>query len=160
MKKIKVDKSKCTGCKICQIVCSTRFSDGGVNIKNAALRVKEINLIEDDFPVICLHCGGKSGLTKAGCSTACPNDAFAKDENSGALYIIKEKCNGCGVCVEKCPFDVLAFSEELGMPLKCDLCSDREGGPLCVEYCPTGALTWEDSNVKIEENRDGGNGNE
>ena len=46
MNKIMVDKNKCTGCKICQVVCSTRFSGGGVNIKNAALRVKEIDLYE------------------------------------------------------------------------------------------------------------------
>lgn len=144
MNRINVDKSKCTGCKICQIVCSTRFSGGGVNIKNAALRVKEVRLYEEDYPVICMHCGGKNGLTKAACSLACPNDAFAQDKNTNALYIVKDKCIGCGACVEKCPFEVLALSEELGIPAKCDLCSDREGGPLCVGYCPTGALTFDD----------------
>jgi Fe-S-cluster-containing hydrogenase component 2 len=24
--------------------------------------------------------------------------------------------------------------------LKCDLCTGRDGGPLCVEMCPVGAL--------------------
>ena len=88
---------------------------------------------------------------EAGCSIACPNNAFAKDEKTGALFIVKEKCSGCGSCVEKCPFGVLALSEELGVPSKCDLCSGREEGPLCAEYCPTGALTWKDPDAETEE---------
>ncbi len=56
-----------------------------------------------------------------------------------AIIVCKEKCTGCGICVEQCPFgaidivdDVAVISEE------CTLCG------ACVEVCEFAALTMEE----------------
>ncbi len=77
------------------------------------------------------------------CLDACPVPGAMAQTAEGVVHIRAERCNGCAVCVEACPFAAIAPSEELGLCLKCDLCHDRVEGPLCVELCPTGALAWE-----------------
>jgi Fe-S-cluster-containing hydrogenase component 2 len=37
-----------------------------------------------------------------------------------------------------CPFGAVRPGEVF--TIKCDMCADREAGPVCVEACPTGAL--------------------
>lgn len=160
MIKIQVNKENCTGCRICQLVCSLQFSGGGVNIRRAALRVKEINLYEEDYPVLCRHCGGGKPLSKAPCARACPSAAFYVDERSGALAIDEEKCTRCGACVEACPFAALEMTAPDCAPAKCNLCAGRDNGPICAEYCPTAALFWEDPHALKAEAaiREGGAG--
>lgn len=139
MNRIMVDHKKCTGCRICELVCSTRMVLDGFNPKAAALKVAEVGLLQADVPVVCMHCFGQNGQGKAPCSAACPTDAFVTDSTTGALRLIREKCIGCGACVRDCPFGVLSLHPETNTPSKCDLC---DGQPLCVAHCPTGALSF------------------
>ncbi|MFO8191839.1 MAG: 4Fe-4S binding protein [Bacillota bacterium] len=53
-----------------------------------------------------------------------------------ALDILKETCTGCGACVSACPDHMIRLDNECKAD-KCDLC---RGDPLCVKYCPSGAL--------------------
>ena len=51
-----------------------------------------------------------------------------------------EKCDGCGICVNICPMDVLRMDEEgkkavIAYPEDCMLCE------FCVLDCPTDAIT-------------------
>ena len=80
-------------------------------------------------------------------------------------YIIEEKCNGCGICAQKCPIEAVdSFNEGLGqrgaiyveypqaVPLKYVI--DREnciGCGTCDEICKAGAIQYdqEDSEVKL-----------
>ncbi|MFO7740004.1 MAG: nitroreductase family protein [Desulfatiglandaceae bacterium] len=61
------------------------------------------------------------------------------------IRIDLEKCNQDGICVEECPAQVLAISEENGYPI---VVSDFKDACLrcghCVAVCPTGAfaLSW------------------
>jgi NAD-dependent dihydropyrimidine dehydrogenase PreA subunit len=48
-------------------------------------------------------------------------------------------CNGCGICVNSCPMDVLRMDEEsqktiIKYPEDCMLCG------FCIEYCPEKAI--------------------
>jgi len=46
------------------------------------------------------------------CERSCIFDAFEQDEN-GKVYINKEKCTGCGACVEACRLEKLAANKDV-----------------------------------------------
>jgi len=41
-----------------------------------------------------------------------PLDAKRVKTPKGKIHILKERCKGCGFCIEYCPRDVLEFSDE------------------------------------------------
>ena len=57
----------------------------------------------------------------------------------GIRRIDLELCNGCGICVESCPQDVLRMSEETGKPFVAYL-RDCESCLLCELSCPEEAI--------------------
>ena len=140
-KHIVVDSELCCGCATCEMVCSTRhFGQSGVTY--SAIRA-DANLIERTrFDVsVCRQC------LSASCVAACPFDAMAFDEDTGARYIDNDLCRRCGMCVRACPFagDAYPPIRQVGFGdskriVKCDLCHGFEDGPACVAYCPRGAL--------------------
>jgi len=144
MNRILIDYEKCTGCRICQMVCSQRFVDGGFNSRAAAIRVMVKGIFEADVPVTCLQC------KKPLCSEACPTGAFYRDAVTNAVMINEEKCIGCGKCAEACPFGTLFLHPSRIVPIKCDLCS---GNPLCVQHCPNEVLSLKSETVVGEKKR-------
>lgn len=64
------------------------------------------------------------------CAAACEYDAIYLDE--ALVKIARDRCVGCGKCLESCPFDALRLID--GKIYKCDFCGK------CVEFCPTRAL--------------------
>jgi NAD-dependent dihydropyrimidine dehydrogenase PreA subunit len=54
------------------------------------------------------------------------------------VAIDKNKCNGCGECVDICPADVLEVVNEKSEPKNMEECLGCES---CVETCPEGAIT-------------------
>lgn len=62
----------------------------------------------------------------------------------GAIEVDTERCKGCELCVETCPFDVLSMSKEVNMkgyaysymlnPDNCTGCSS------CGLICPDGCI--------------------
>lgn len=124
MKFLQAVKELCTGCAICEMVCSLGHT-GGVNPARARLRVVET---EDErrHPIICRHC------PQPRCREACPvPGAMRIDERTGAVVVDDEKCDRCHACVEACPFAAVFLGPD-GEVLKCDLCG---GDPLCAKYC-------------------------
>jgi carbon-monoxide dehydrogenase iron sulfur subunit len=94
--------------------------------------------------VICQHCD------EPDCILACPNDAMLLD-NRGVVVILDEECDRCGACAVSCPHDAIFYNETQDRYIKCELCTGREEGPLCVELCPVEALTMvETEPVKVE----------
>lgn len=50
----------------------------------------------------------------------------------------KEKCNGCGECVEGCPGEVYELIDSKATPVNKEEC---HGCHTCEELCETGAIT-------------------
>ncbi len=71
----------------------------------------------------------------------------------GEIFVIKDRCKGCGFCITNCPRDILELSAELNAngyhfpvvknPDNCNNCG------LCEMICPDFAI-W---SVKKEERR-------
>ena len=71
---------------------------------------------------------------------ACPTGALYEDPESHLVIHDPALCDGCGHCVEACPFDAIWIDERECVALKCDLCG---GDPQCVKYCSPGALLFD-----------------
>ena len=54
------------------------------------------------------------------------------------LTIDKDKCNGCGECVDICPAEVLEMVDNKTEVANIDECLGCES---CVETCPESAIT-------------------
>jgi len=126
-----VDPSKCTGCRICEIICSEVHE--GINDPSLArLRV------DSSWPGqirirVCTQCGA--------CIEACPTNALSMSK-LGNIVVDHERCNLCGRCVEACPMNVIKLDKARSRILICDLC---EGLPECSYWCPREAIR-----VKVE----------
>jgi carbon-monoxide dehydrogenase iron sulfur subunit len=128
-----VNAEICRGCEECILACSL-YHAGQCNPALARLSVNRETERYGFIPSICQHCNDPD------CFAACTFDAMKMSPN-GIAYIIKESCVACDLCREACPYNSIYIYQEKSLYLKCDLCRNRDSGPICVEVCPTGALT-------------------
>jgi len=56
-----------------------------------------------------------------------------------AAIVDREKCTGCGECVEVCPLDAITLKDDVAV-INEEECSDCGS---CVDVCPTEAITLE-----------------
>ena len=87
---------------------------------------------------------------------ACPTGALYRDGESGPVLVAKERCIGCKMCVQACPFGVIVMGPDGKGVLKCDQCVERLSkgqDPACVEACPTKALVFADEQEASREKR-------
>ena len=70
----------------------------------------------------------------------------------GELHILKDRCKGCGFCVEYCPKDVLVLSEEFNAkgyhPPKAIKSGECVNCSLCEMICPDFAIYSVDAEEK------------
>lgn len=123
---IRIDLSKCTGCRRCELACSF-FHSGRIN--RHLSRIKVLNLYEQgiDAPVACVQCQERYCLQ-------CPEKALSLGPQ-GQIIVAPTVCTLCGVCEKNCPVGAIEIFE--GIVYVCDLCG---GNPKCVEACTEGAL--------------------
>jgi carbon-monoxide dehydrogenase iron sulfur subunit len=141
LEKIHAVAELCRDCQACLLVCSLRH-EGECNATLARLAVlKDMRNYEFDI-VICQHCDDPA------CLAACPSGAISLDERQVAI-IEEDSCVACGICAEECPHNAIFYNPVQDRYLKCDLCAAWGGGPLCVEFCPAGALTLVE--IKLED---------
>jgi carbon-monoxide dehydrogenase iron sulfur subunit len=138
MKIITVNPSKCAGCRTCELVCSLT-NCGEFNPARACIQVAGFDELFS-LPVMCYQC------EKPLCAEVCPASAIVRDEATGTVKILNEKCVGCKICTLACPFGNIAFSSIKRVAVKCELCA---GQPECVAFCPTGALEFGDADTAL-----------
>lgn len=131
---IRVDISKCTGCRQCETVCAF-FHTGRINHHQARIKVLNLYEIGIDGPVVCQQCEEHYCM-------CCPEKALSIG-SFGQMVVSPTVCNLCGTCEKVCPIGAIEiFSDFVYV---CDLCG---GNPRCVEICTEGAITWNPDEVK------------
>lgn len=127
-----VNPELCTGCKVCEIICSLVKS--GFCFPNLS-RIKVVKLDKEGFsiPLLCMQCADPP------CRDACPVEAISKDPETGAISINDEICNGCRACMSVCPYGAISMDIERKVAVTCDICG---GSPECVKWCTTNAIEF------------------
>jgi Fe-S-cluster-containing hydrogenase component 2 len=134
VKRITVNVDSCSGCRCCELICAFAHEN---QFKPSVSRISVVK--EDawgfDIPVFCAHCDD--------CTAAenCPSRALYRNA-MGLITVDEQRCSGCGNCVKICSLNAIRLHPDKHMPLLCDLCG---GKPLCIEKCPTKALTYTDT---------------
>lgn len=118
--RIEVEPEKCSGCHLCEMVCSI-YHLGIINIEKSAIRIEKDDL-ETSFnaPFVCRQCREMKCISGENKRKELEKKIFIWDKNR----------------IEKCPFNVLNYFGENAY--HCDLC---RGDPMCIKVCTTGAIT-------------------
>lgn len=133
MKRLLVRAERCAGCRFCEMICF--FSHEG----RFAPSLSRITVIKEDrfgfdYPIFCRLCENCPPVE------SCSTKALSRSPE-GLLRLDEGSCTGCGACLKACPYSALKAGED-SKPIFCDLCG---GKPLCVERCPTGALSYDEA---------------
>ena len=146
-----IDESLCVRCNHCEQACADTHGGATRLDRDAGPIFANIRV-----PTSCRHCEHPH------CMKDCPPDAIHRAPH-GEVYI-DDSCIGCGNCQQNCPYDVIQMSVIHDQPepsiwqmllgiqpkalpvvdgakvaVKCDMCKDITGGPVCVRACPVGA---------------------
>jgi len=129
---IYVDPARCTGCKVCEMVCSL-FREDEINPTKSRIYVASWEQAGVDIPIVCQQCEDPP------CKEVCPTHAISRNRETGAMVINESACIGCRICISACPFGAPIVRADTGEVVKCDLC---KGEPKCVEFCEPKALQY------------------
>ena len=144
-KTLYIDYQKCTGCRLCELVCAV-FHDGISNPARSRIKVMKWEAEGLYIPMSCQQC------QDAPCMNVCPVKAISRDEELGRLFVDYDVCIGCRSCVAVCPFGAMNFNIKDKQVFKCDLC---DGDPQCVRFCEEKAIDFlEVDDVSIYKKRD------
>jgi anaerobic dimethyl sulfoxide reductase subunit B len=139
------DAENCIGCHTCQVACKdTHRLSVGENYRHVSTYCTGSGYTPRLYHVsmACNHC------TKPTCMDACSQGAF-KRTNEGLVLIEVNSCNGCGDCLDACPYEAITLTSS-GIAGKCDGCILlRSQGelPACVASCPQRVLEFGDIDV-------------
>ena len=130
---ILTDPEKCIGCRTCEVACMMSHQSSATP-EAFTSRIRVVKGGTFTTAVGCHQC------EDAPCANVCPTGAIHRA--AGAWLVEQARCIGCKSCMVACPFGAMQVRVvgDRVQALKCDLCMHREGGPACVEACPTHAL--------------------
>ena len=117
--RIKIEREKCSGCHLCEMVCSLHHL-GVINVERSAIRIHKRDL-EDSLhtPVLCRQCKEMKCLNGEEGSEQLARKGFLWDRARA----------------ERCPFNALSVMGNEAY--HCDVCG---GDPQCVKVCTPGAI--------------------
>ncbi len=157
---IVAEPSRCVGCRRCELACS-EYNSGKSQPSIARIKVgRNYNVGPQDTAAgfgrgdgtwgnhriiqdVCHQCPHP-----VPCQLSCPNAAIEVISPVNARVVNVDKCQGCGICTQACPWAMTSLDGPMGGPntkaTKCTLCN---GNPECVQMCPVGAIQympWQD----------------
>ena len=137
IKTIKVDADKCTGCRACEVICAAYHAEPKYSIVNPARSRIQVFRCETADLYVPIRAGKFTEVECIGRTTTIIN---------GKEY------GECSFCRQACPSRDLFHEPDSKLPLECDMCGEPmpEGGPLCVQWCETEALTYEEKEIEEE----------
>jgi len=130
-----IDYEKCTGCRLCEQVCSVKH-EGVSNPARSRIKIVKWEQEGRYVPIGCQQC------ESAPCMAVCPVKAISRDETLNRVMVDYDVCIGCRMCVAICPFGAMLFDILAKRVIKCDLC---DGDPLCVKFCDVDAIQYVDA---------------
>ncbi len=144
-----IDLERCLGCEACTVACGLEHGGQG------RIRVETLGAPRKDTPAgrfpevtmtflprLCNHCDDPP------CEDVCPSGALHRQDN-GLVLLDPGQCEGCGACVEACPYGAIQIDDERGTAEKCNLCSHRVLAgqePFCALCCEGQAIHFGDLN--------------
>ena len=135
-----VNPEKCIGCNLCEYACSLKKA-GEFNPLKSRIRVVRMHPFIN-LALVCKLCDDPP------CVTSCPRDALTQSEETRVIRVYNEKCDGCGWCIEACPYGAIRYDPDIGAVVICDLC---DGKPECKDVCPVEAIDFLASEKDIGE---------
>lgn len=123
---LEIDAVECTGCRICESVCSL-YHEGASWPERSRIRIVAERDEGPFLPTVCRQCDD------APCAAACPLEAITLDARTGAWLVDPELCVFCGACRDACPYGAVCVDDDRQVSYICDLCG---GQPQCVPMCP------------------------
>ena len=103
-----------------------------------------------NYVLVCRRC------EEPHCVNACPVEALEQQKDKGKLLVRHNmRCISCKSCSHACPYGAI-YPEQLPFLIhNCDYCLDRrnrQGEPLCVKTCSSGAITLKSGDIELDEN--------
>ena len=156
-----IDLRRCIGCQACVVACKSE-NNVPPGVYRTWVQVVETgsmvpNLLgsviteagrfspavrRSPLPRLCNHCDNPP------CVVVCPVKATYKRAD-GPVVVDYNKCIGCGICIQACPYDARFFSTVQETADKCTFCVhrlDRGLLPACVTSCVGRARVFGDLN--------------
>lgn len=144
-KVLAINYEKCTGCRLCEMVCSVSHK-GVSNPSRSCIKVMKWESEGLYIPMSCQQC------EDAPCMKACPVKAISHETATSRNVVDLNVCIGCRTCVAACPFGAMSFDVVDRKVIKCDLC---DGDPQCVKFCDMKAVDFvEADRLSIQKKRE------
>lgn len=138
IREIKVDLSKCNGCRACEQACAAFHATPRYSSFNPARSRIKVIIDEWNDQWVPVRAGG---YTQAEC----------KGRNH---YVIDGKeFSECSFCPASCPSRDYFKEPDSGLPLKCDMCESVPplSEPMCVQMCARDCLTYSEREEVVPE---------